>query len=137
MDFIVMDFTTRDKIIRRFEREKKKLIPNQNLVDTHPMKDKILKEDFTRKLKHGQEAIASNTINGAMTAIRTITSKTYSDAASLYGLYRGHSLFKTEADQNAHLDWIFEQFEKGMKDAKALLKTHRKELVAELEKENG
>lgn len=111
----------------RFTIEKKKIVPNQNLVDTHPLKTKILKMDFKNQLKFGN-SIASDDINRTITAIRTIASKTYSDAAPLYGLFTKHKIFETAEEQDQHLDWIFEQFHQYIDDAKALLKTHRADI---------
>lgn len=122
-----MEYKDNQNLLGRFNTEKKKLVPNQNLVDTHPLKAKILKKDFKDRLKFG-EPIASNSINATITAIRTIASKAYSDAATAYGLYKSHRLFETAEEQDEHLDWIFEQFHKYMDDAKVLLKTHRAEV---------
>lgn len=108
----------------KYDKEKKRLVPDQNLVDTHPLKDKIEKAHFIHKLDgKGSDPIVK--INLFMTALRTITSKTYSDVSNHY--YNTGGICETEAELDAHLDWMFELIQKYGEDAKALLKAHRKE----------
>lgn len=120
------DHDARNKMYRRFEKEKKALVPKRDYLDGHPLEDKLSRAFFMASLKH-QGHDAHKAFNDSLQMhIRTITSKTYSD---IFTAIRYSSIKEmSEAEQEQHLDWVFEQLAEYQESAKKLILKHFREL---------
>lgn len=115
-----------NEIGRRFEKEKKDLVPKRDYLDGHPLEDKIRRILFKAGLKHQGHDAVKQFNSQIQTAIRTITSKTYFDVFKVVRHTSNEILSGDEVEQ--HLDYIFAELEKYQQDAKALVSKHIKEL---------
>ena len=111
---------------RKFEKEKKALVPKRDYLDGHPLEGKIRKMCFKAGLKHPGHDAAKAFNNSLTTPIRTIVSKTYTDMFKAVR-YTTNDLLEGE-EMEKHLDWVFGELEKYQQDAKALILEHLKEL---------
>lgn len=114
-----------NKTLARFNREKKALVPNQKLIESHPLKELIRRRSFAANLKYGRGDDAR--VEDFMTPLRTIVSKTYTEFMR-ETMWRTRSLFETRQEREQHIDWMFDQLEKYLKDTRALVKSHMAEL---------
>ncbi len=115
-----------ENVGRRFEKEKKALVPKRDYIDGHPLEDKIRRVVFKAGLKHQGHDAAKHFNDGLQTPIRTIVSKTYSDIFKAVRYTSNEVLSGEEVEQ--HLDYVFAELEKYQQDAKALILKHLKEL---------
>ena len=115
-----------NQVGRRFEKEKKALVPKRDYIDGHPLEDKIRRVAFKSGLKHQGHDAAKHFNDGLQTPIRTIVSKTYSDIFKAIRYTSNEVLSGEEVEQ--HLDYVFGELEKYQQDAKALILKHIKEL---------
>jgi len=111
---------------QRFEKEKNALVPKRDYIDGHPLEDKIRRIVFKSGLKYPNHDAAGQFNLKIQTAIRTITSKTYSDMFGAIKYTANEILCGEEVEQ--HLDYIFAELEEYQKDVKALVLKHIKEL---------
>lgn len=117
-------------IFRKFEAEKKKLVPKKDFLIGHPFEDKLRRLFFKADLKHPPRTPTQNTesrFNGAIqTPIRTIVSKTYSD---MFKFIKYSTIdIMTEQEKLDHINWAFEELESYQANIKALVLKHFKEL---------
>ena len=115
-----------EKIGRRFEKEKKAIVPKRDYIDGHPCEEKIRRIVFKSGLKHPNHDAAQQFNLRIQTAIRTITSKTYSDMMGAIKYTANEVLSGDEVEQ--HLDYLFAELEKHQQNTKALVRKHIKEL---------
>lgn len=115
-----------EKIGRRFEKEKKALVPKRDYIAGHPLEDKIRRIAFKAGFKHPGNDAAKRFNEGLQTPIRTIVSKTYSDIFKAIRFTSNEVLSGEEVEQ--HLEYVFTELEKYQQDAKALILKHLKEL---------
>ncbi len=113
-------------LYRKFEKEKKALVPKRDYVDGHPHEEKIRRISFKSGLKHPGHDSVQHFNNGLQKSIRTIVSKTYTDMFQTIR-YTSNELLTNE-EREEHLDWIFEELVNYQQDAKALILAHLKEL---------
>jgi len=115
-----------EEVGRRFEKEKKALVPKRDYIDGHPFEEKIRRITFKAGLKHQGHDAAKRFNEGLQTPIRTIVSKTYSDIFKAIRFTSNEVLSGDEVEQ--HLEYVFAELEKYQQDAKALILKHLKEL---------
>lgn len=110
----------------RHETEKKKIVPDHDLVATHPLADRIKKIEFKNKLS-GSGGSPVGRIQNMITDLRSLTSKTYTTMKTNYWDLNG--VIETEEELEEHLDWMFDQVYLYAEKAKDLMREHRKELL--------
>lgn len=113
-------------LYRKFEKEKKALVPKRDYIDGHPFEEKVRRVCFKAGLKHQGHDAAQAFNNRLQLAIRTVVSKTYTDMFQATR-FTSNELF-SESEKEEHLDWLFEELEKYQQEAKELIKAHLKEL---------
>ena len=123
-----MKYSPEIALQRRFTKEKKALVPKRDYLDGHPFEDKIRKVCFKAGLVHQGHNAAKAFNNQMTTPLRTIVSKTYTD---MFSVIRNTSdSILTDAELDAHADYIFEVLEAYQQEAKALVLAHLREVKA-------